>query len=317
MSDNEYEENMDEDYEDVVENANSPKETNTTEHNVSDEAPSDVSASLKEFHKDPSNESENKDDAKNFRFYLQHGAHRAYGVPEKYILHTATKLFEVRDGEHLGDILSSCAAGKWSFLTYQHVTIVGGKAKNSEVFEEAPYICFDTPASDTDATTDDPRWLRPIPSAIYNHCRDKWRKQITTKYQNDEEKRKRILSKYKRVLSWKEELLAGPTLNPERLGVGDDDFTLLARKLKSIRVKPGVVPRNTKPTNSSDGKSKVVSPIDKSKQKKKFTGGGIEEDFPCPQAWTSRTVCLGLDNSVHTFVKDGKVFATYMNEPCD
>lgn len=236
--------------------------------------------------------------------YIQHGAHRDFVVPEKFILHRAPKKLAVEDGDQLGEIIASRALSKWDSLSYQHVYIVGGPNKTTQKVEQAPYVLFQPPQP---CTSDDAQWLRPISGAVMMGCKSQWVAALKEKYTNDPDKLERIMNKYAPVFDWSEDKLDGPRLNPERLGVGKGGFLLLKEKLKSIRVAPPVVPRNTK--TAAPAKAKLSSAISK-KPPRHASSDDHSEASEFTQVPEAKTVLLGSTDSVQCFVVNGNLYAT-------
>ena len=237
--------------------------------------------------------------------FIQHGAHREYRVPEAFVQHQAVKNLPVKDGEEIGEYVSSRAAARWAKLKYYHVTILGGKNKMSGEMELAPYVCFQPP---DDVDSDDHCWARPIPKAIIEHFQPHWREEIKDKFGDDPDKYKRVKAKYAKVLKWSEDQLPGQRLVPDRLGVGKGGFVLLGTKLRSIRVAPDVVPRGTKAGSKADQKAKLVSAISKNKSGKSSADAYSEtSEFTTVEA---KTVLLGNVDAVKTFEMNGRLYAT-------
>ena len=264
-----------------------------------DDAGDDVEVSDKE---EEAKDEEKDPDA----LYTQHGAHREYRVPDNFILNRGTKTFKVKDGVQLGEILASRAVGKWSGLTHQHVTMLGGPNKMSGETEQAPYVIFEL---EGDVDTDDIRWLRPIPSAVMTHYQPKWIDNIKERCAGDSEKFKRQKKKYERVLKWTEEKLNGPRLNPERLGVGKGGFVLLNTKLKSAKISPEVQPRNAKGAKA-EPKAKLTSAISKNSKARASTSDDLSETSEFTQCLDARTILLGNVDNVQCFTMNGKLYAT-------
>ena len=175
--------------------------------------------------------------------------------------------------------------------------------------EQAPYVIFEPEGCDT---SDDSRWLRPIPITLMEPFQNQWKKEIDDRHGKDSEKAKRKIDMYDMVLSWTPSKLDGQRLHPERLGVGKGGFVLLTKKPKSIKVAPGVVPRNAKGDNT-DRKSKKarisdLSTLDNASDTSEFT-----------TVSGAKTVLLGEVGSVQCFTLKGTLYATtiaYSSERC-
>ena len=231
---------------------------------------------------------------------LQHGAHREYSVPEAFILHKAKANMVVKDGKQMGELVCSKSFTKWRALLMENVYIIGGRNKMTGKVEQAPYVIFEPEGCDT---SDDSRWLRPIPITLMEPFQNQWKKEIDDRYGKDSEKAKRKIDMYDMVLSWTPSKLDGQRLHPERLGVGKGGFVLLTKKPKSIKVAPGVVPRNAKGDNT-DRKSKKarisdLSTLDNASDTSEFT-----------TVSGAKTVLLGDVGSVQCFTLKGKLYAT-------
>ena len=186
------------------------------------------------------------------RFYVQHGAHREYAVPQAFVEHEAMKFMKVKDGEEIAQLVRFTGIKYWKNLMWYHVTILGGQNLSTKEYQQAPYACFNVPGNED---TDDSDWLRPIPSGLMKTFMPKWKKEIKLKYGNDKERCRSVLKQYAAVLEWDS---ASPKLDPAKLGVGRGGFKQLRnKKLKSLRTPDTkVVPRATK-KQTTEGKSKA------------------------------------------------------------
>jgi hypothetical protein len=52
------------------------------------------------------------------KYVVQHGAHREFGVRQKFILHEAKRAMLVRDGQHIGSMLNSRSGKMWEGLKW-------------------------------------------------------------------------------------------------------------------------------------------------------------------------------------------------------
>ena len=251
-------------------------------------------------------------------YVTQHGAHREYGVPVKFIIFEAKKPMPVRDGEHIGNMLASRSGKAWDGLMHFHVTLMGGHSKTSGKREVAPYVCFKPPEDAEES--DDAVWLRSIPAKVIEYHQPLWRAAIKERFKADKEKRNRFLEFSKPVLEWTPEQFTGPKLNPESLGVGKKDFRLLTKKLKSLRINPEPVPRGggKQPVEEAKPKAaKLSSVISQGAPKAKTAASSssiatmdASEGSEMEVVPDAKVVRIGDVGKVKTFENDGGVFAT-------
>lgn len=214
------------------------------------------------------------------RFYVQHGAHREYAVPQEFVAHEAQKFVKVKSGEEIAELIRYTGIKYWANLKWYHVTILAGQNLTTKERDVAPYVCLNVPGNDA---TDDPNWLRPIAPAVMKHFMPEWKKQIKEKY-SDKQECKAVLKQYDMVLNWDEK---SAKLDPAKLGVGRGGFKQLRhKKLKSLRT-----PDIAKAGPGRGGK-------------KQATGGGSKAKAgPASEAGSSAdTACVAWA------VPDGKVF---------
>jgi len=263
-------------------------------------------------------EEEDDDEGNKLSEYVtQHGAHREYGVPNKFIKFEAKKPMSVLGGEHIGNMLASRSGKAWEGLMHFHVTLMGGHSKTSGKSEVAPYVCF-KPPGDTEES-DDSIWLRSIPAKVIEYHQPLWRAAIKERFKADKEKRTRFLAFYKPVLEWTPEQFTGPKLNPESLGVGKKDFRLLTKKLKSLRINPEPVPRGgaKQAAEEAKPKAKMSSAISKGAPKAKGAASSssiatmdASESSEMEVVVDAKVVRIGDVGKVKTFESAGGVFAT-------
>jgi hypothetical protein len=272
---------------------------------VSEEEETFVSRSLKR--KAPPSEAEGEsetvedksveEDKAMSRYVVQHGAHREFGVPQKFIIHEAKKPMSVSCGQHINKMLGSKSGKVWEGLRHYHVTIMGGTLKTTGEHQEGPYVCWKPPEGSLESNDAD--WLRPIPSKVLEYFQPIWIKEIKNKYPHDKERSDRLIASYESVLKWNESKIDGkPKLSVENLGVGNGDLVVLTKKLKSIRSTD-----QNKGDNTSEASTSVKAKNNDNDAN--FVTGVVSVEG-------ARTIKLGNVDSVHTFAIEGVLYATYL-----
>lgn len=231
--------------------------------------------------------------------FIQKGPHRNYEVPDKFVAWLAPKNFPVKDCLTLGKLTTLRSVPVWEGIKWFHVTILG------EGNETGPFVCFDPP----EEGTDDPNWCRPVPAKIMSYYIPKWKEEIRSRFGADDEKYRKVLQKYKLVLKWTENKMAGTSFDPDILGIGNGGFRLLKEKLKTCRVVPVSVPRGTKATDALQ--PKLQSAISKSAPKSSTASARSEAESVDSEATVeAKTTRVGPESTTKTFVIDGIIYAT-------
>lgn len=237
------------------------------------------------------------------RYVVQHGAHREFRIPNKFVIHEAKKPMAVSCGQHIGKMLASKSGKVWEGMRHYHVTIMGGELKTTGEHQEGPYVCFKPPEGS--AESDDLNWLRPIPSKVMEFFQPIWTKEIQNKYSDDDEKCASLLASYKPVLKWHDGKIDGkPKLSVENLGVGKGDLLVLKKRLKSIKATEQTKGDNASETSTSGKTEKKDSKVKNSDSDANLITGTFVEG--------ACTVKLGNADSVHTFTSEGVLYATYL-----
>lgn len=229
------------------------------------------------------------------RYVVQHGAHREFGVPKKFIIHEAKKPMSVSCGQHINKMLGSKSGKVWEGLRHYHVTIMGGTLKTTGEHQEGPYVCWKPPEDSVESNDAD--WLRPIPSKVMEYFQPIWIKELKNKYSDDKERSDRLISFYESVLKWNDGKIDGkPKLSVENLGVGNGDLVVLTKKLKSIR---------STDQNKGDATSEASTSVKTKNNDNDANSSMVSVDG-------ARTIKLGSVDSVHTFAIEGVLYATYV-----
>lgn len=253
------------------------------------------------------------------RFFVQHGAHREYAVPQEFVAHEAQKFLKVKDGNEIAELVKYTGMKYWHNLKWYHVTILAGYNLTTKERNEAPYVCMNVPGNEA---TDDANWLRPIAPAVMKHFIPVWKKQIKEKYGEDKKEYKAVLKQYEPVLQWDDK---SPKLDPAKLGVGRGGFKQLRyKKLKSLRtpdavkVGPGRGSKKQAATGTGSGTGSGVeggSGTGKGKGKGK-AGPSSEADSSADTACVTWAVPEGkvfyLPGAINCFKSDtGNWFVVY------
>lgn len=238
------------------------------------------------------------------RYVVQHGAHREFRIPNKFIIHEAKKPMAVSCGQHISKMLASKSGKVWEGMRHYHVTIMGGKLKTTGEHQEGPYVCFKPPEGS--AESDDLNWLRPVPQKVMEFFQPIWTKEIQNKYSDDKKKCASLIASYEPVLKWHEGKIDGkPKLSVENLGVGNGDLLVLKKRLKSIKATD---------QNKGDNASETSTSGKTEKKDSKVRNNDSDANFPTGTLLVegARTIKLGNADSLHTFTSEGVLYATYL-----
>lgn len=229
--------------------------------------------------------------------FIQKGAHRNYEVPEKFVLWRAPKNYPVKDCLTLGKLTTLRSVPVWDGIKWFHITMLGDDK------EMGPFICFDPP----EEGTDDANWCRPVHAKIMEYYIPRWKDDIRARFGGDEDKHRAVLKKYKMVLRWTTAKMAGPSFDPDILGIGNGGFRLLKEKLKTCRVIPASVPRGAKAADALH--PKLQSAIAKSAPKA-VSARSEAESVDSEATVEAKTIRVGSQSTTQTFVIDGIIYAT-------
>lgn len=239
------------------------------------------------------------------RYVVQHGAHREFRVPNKFIIHEAKRPMAVSCGQHLNRMLASKSGKVWEGMRHYHVTIMGGVLKTTGERQEGPYVCFKPPEGSPES--DDINWLRPVPSKVMEYFQPIWTREIQNKYSDDKSRCANLIDSYAPVLKWHEGKIDGkPKLCVENLGVGNGDLLVLTKRLKSIKAADQNKGDNASETSTSGKTEKKIAKVKNSDTEANFLTCAVPVEG-------ARTIKLGNVDSVHTFAIEGVLYATYIS----
>jgi len=197
----------------------------------------------------------------------------------------------------LGKLTTLKSVAVWEGIKWFHITILG------EGGETAPFVCFTPPGEDTD----DANWCRPVPAKIISYFIPKWKEEIRQRSCDDEDQYRSVLKKYKLVLKWNENKMAGTSLDVDVLGIGNGGFRLLKEKLNTCRVAPTSTPRGTKTVDALQPKLQSVIAKSAPKVASSRSEAESEESEATVEA---KTVRVGDVASTQTFIHNGVIYAT-------
>ena len=158
-----------------------------------DDALEDSEAVAREGDDKESSVAEESDDTMS-EYVTSHG-HKEYRVPLAAMIHEAANSMPVVDGKTIGRLLSSKGGKLWqeAGLKWSHISIMGGESSASGKVEQAPMVCF----APHDCATDDPKWLRSVPSAVMEYMQPIWEDKIKNKKGISDDQRKKVFDYYR------------------------------------------------------------------------------------------------------------------------
>lgn len=210
----------------------------------------------------------------------------------------------------MGVLAKTPSGAKWVSFGFgiKNVSILRGVTSNGQE-QFAPVVCFHMDG----CVSDDAVWFRPVPATVMEFCQPEWKQWIREKYSHDADKCKKAKNHYRLVLKWSKDMLSTPKLDPATI----PGCKVLTRKLKSFRINPEIVPRQPKGGGAPAAKpasaiAKGAKSVAAPQSVAAATSSNSDDADVEMEAVDAKTVLLGPEASVATFVKGGLVYATVL-----